>query len=161
MTTQQAAEGCQLVVAKPLLAHHGRNDPDHQTLTIAHTFRAEGVPMAAALTANYGKQLDNSDTNGGPPNLLYGFDARRSYAAPEGLSPTITASGGSFGAPCVAGSAFGARRLIPVECERLQGFPDCWTGDNNESDSARYRQLGNAVAVPCAEWLGRRIRHAA
>jgi len=56
--------------------------------------------------------------------------------------------------------AFGVRRLTPVECERLQGFPDNWTAygaDGPQSDSARYRQLGNAVAVPVAEWLGRRI----
>jgi len=49
----------------------------------------------------------------------------------------------------------GIRRLTPTECERLQGFPDGWTA--NQADSARYRQLGNAVAVPVAEWIGRRI----
>lgn len=47
------------------------------------------------------------------------------------------------------------RRLMPVECERLQGFPDGHTV--GESDSARYRMLGNAMFVPGAEWLGRRI----
>jgi DNA (cytosine-5)-methyltransferase 1 len=51
----------------------------------------------------------------------------------------------------------GVRRLTPTECERLQGFPDTWTAVDGMSDSARYRMLGNAVAVPCAEWLGRRI----
>lgn len=49
----------------------------------------------------------------------------------------------------------GVRRLTPLECERLQGFPDNWT--SGQSDSARYRQLGNAVAVPVARWLGERI----
>lgn len=48
------------------------------------------------------------------------------------------------------------RRLTPVECERLQGFPDGWT-EPAGSDSARYRCLGNAVTVPVAEWLGRRL----
>jgi DNA (cytosine-5)-methyltransferase 1 len=47
------------------------------------------------------------------------------------------------------------RRFTPVECERLQGFPDGWT--DNVSDTQRYKQLGNAVAVPVAEWVGRRI----
>jgi DNA (cytosine-5)-methyltransferase 1 len=47
------------------------------------------------------------------------------------------------------------RRLTPLECERLQGFPDRWT--DGQSDSARYRQLGNAVAVPVVEWITRRI----
>lgn len=53
------------------------------------------------------------------------------------------------------------RRLTPCECERLQGFPDDWTqlgaDDQEISDSARYRMLGNAVAVPVAQWIGERI----
>jgi DNA (cytosine-5)-methyltransferase 1 len=47
------------------------------------------------------------------------------------------------------------RRLTPVECERLQGFPDGWT--DGVSDSQRYKMLGNAVAVPCAAWIAKRI----
>jgi site-specific DNA-cytosine methylase len=43
------------------------------------------------------------------------------------------------------------RRLTPVECERLQGFPDNWT--DNQADSNRYKQMGNAVAVPVVEWI--------
>ncbi len=49
----------------------------------------------------------------------------------------------------------GVRRLTPTECERLQGFPDGFTAE--QSDSARYRQLGNAVAVPVVAWLGKRL----
>ncbi len=49
----------------------------------------------------------------------------------------------------------GVRRLTPTECERLQGFPDGWT--DGQPDSPRYRQLGNAVAVPVIEWIGKRI----
>lgn len=49
----------------------------------------------------------------------------------------------------------GVRRLTPVECERLQGFPDGWTEDH--SDTQRYKQMGNAVTVNVAEWIGRRI----
>ena len=43
------------------------------------------------------------------------------------------------------------RRLTPVECERLQGFPDNWT--EGQADSHRYKQMGNAVAVPVVEWI--------
>jgi DNA (cytosine-5)-methyltransferase 1 len=46
---------------------------------------------------------------------------------------------------------------MPIECERLQGFPDGFTAVNGMADSPRYRMLGNAVAVPVAEWIGRRI----
>lgn len=70
------------------------------------------------------------------------------------IAQTITAemyrSGGA-----TAGNNQGVRRLTPRECERLQGFPDDWTA--GFADSVRYRMLGNAVAVPCARWIGARI----
>lgn len=52
------------------------------------------------------------------------------------------------------------RRLTPLECTRLQGFPDGWVQDRGftQSDSQAYKQLGNAVAVPCARWIARRLR---
>lgn len=43
------------------------------------------------------------------------------------------------------------RRLTPTECERLQGFPDGWT--EGQTDTHRYKQMGNAVAVPVVEWI--------
>jgi DNA (cytosine-5)-methyltransferase 1 len=56
------------------------------------------------------------------------------------------------------------RRLTPVECERLQGFPDGWTNigtpQKPTSDSHRYKQLGNAVTVNVAEWIARRAKTA-
>ena len=45
------------------------------------------------------------------------------------------------------------RRLMPIECERLQGFPDGWTDLPGASDSARYKALGNSVAIPCVQLL--------
>ena len=47
------------------------------------------------------------------------------------------------------------RRLTPIECERLQGFPDNWTA--SQSDTHRYKQMGNAVTVNVIEWLGKRL----
>ena len=47
------------------------------------------------------------------------------------------------------------RRLTPTECERLQGFPDGWT--EGQADSHRYKQMGNAVAVPVVEWIINRL----
>lgn len=69
----------------------------------------------------------------------------------EGVG-TLRANGGDLG----GGSenvvvAPRVRRLTPVECERLQGFPDDWTA--GQSDSSRYKQMGNAVAVPVVEWV--------
>ena len=49
------------------------------------------------------------------------------------------------------------RRLTPLECERLQGFPDVLTDIPGASDSARYKALGNSVAIPCVEFIMGRI----
>ena len=56
------------------------------------------------------------------------------------------------------------RRLMPIECERLQGFPDNWTripwkGKPEEEcpDTPRYKALGNSMAVPVMRWIGQRI----
>ena len=51
------------------------------------------------------------------------------------------------------------RRLTPTECERLQGFPDGWT--ENQADTHRYKQMGNAVAVPVVSWIVNRLMGAA
>jgi len=64
----------------------------------------------------------------------------------------------SFGLPNLQTNqvpAVGVRRLTPTECERLMGFPDGFT--DSQADSVRYRQLGNAVCVPVAEWIGKRL----
>lgn len=52
------------------------------------------------------------------------------------------------------------RRLTPLECERLQGFPDDWTNIPGASDSARYRALGNSVAIPCVEFIMKSLKEA-
>ena len=51
------------------------------------------------------------------------------------------------------------RRLTPVECERLQGFPDNYTNiKDNCPDGPRYKALGNSMAVPVMKWIGTRIQ---
>ncbi|MHA1360895.1 MAG: DNA cytosine methyltransferase, partial [Candidatus Helarchaeota archaeon] len=79
-------------------------------------------------------------------------------------SPTIrTAKGGGHIPSLLKNNRI--RRLTPVECERLQGFPDGWTergiNKNGEivkiSDTQRYKMLGNAVSVPVITFLGKQI----
>jgi site-specific DNA-cytosine methylase len=65
----------------------------------------------------------------------------------EIASPTLRKGGAGMAALTESQ----VRRLTPIECERLQGFPDDWTA--GQSDSQRYKQMGNAVAVPVAEWI--------
>lgn len=89
-------------------------------------------------------------------------------AHPPAVAQTITAmmyrsGGATAGKNPGVRNVFGTvpRRLTPRECERLQGFPDDFTryaADGTElADGPRYRMLGNAVSVPVAEWVGRRL----
>lgn len=75
----------------------------------------------------------------------------------EEYSPTIDTGA----APTVA-KAWAVRRLMPIECERLQGFPDNftdvpWNGKSHASDGPRYKALGNSMAVNVMRWIGTRI----
>ena len=61
-----------------------------------------------------------------------------------------------------SGNEYVVRRLTPVECERLQGFPDGYTdipykGKEHPPDGPRYKALGNSFAVPVVRWIGERI----
>jgi DNA (cytosine-5)-methyltransferase 1 len=84
---------------------------------------------------------------------------RSDTAGPQGKGfgkendPMFTLDSGA-GANAVATTSQ-VRRLTPVECERLQGFPDNWTAIG--SDSQRYKQMGNAVTVNVIEWIGKRL----
>lgn len=70
----------------------------------------------------------------------------------EELAYTMTTGGGKPGQgyPTVLTNTI-VRRLTPTECERLQGYPDNWTA--GESDAARYKALGNSVAIPCVAYI--------
>lgn len=80
-------------------------------------------------------------------------------------SSTPTAHDGKS-APFVdlhSADSFMLRWLTPVECERLQGFPDGWTdvpwrGAEHAPDSRRYKALGNSMAVPVMRWIGEGIQ---
>lgn len=123
-------------------------------------------------------------------NQVIAFEHRMTEPnAQENISPTLNQGGGGNQAPAIyqwasgggdemketaqslrsnaehnyqfAQTQYGIRRLTPLECERLQGFPDGWTefGKDGEeiSDTQRYKMLGNAVCVYVAEWIGRRM----
>jgi DNA (cytosine-5)-methyltransferase 1 len=62
---------------------------------------------------------------------------------------------GGGNVPMIQRDSTTVRRLTPTECERLQGFPDNWT--EGQADSSRYKQMGNAVAVPVVEWIISRL----
>ena len=98
-----------------------------------------------------------------PPAIAF---STKDYGADAGeLAPTLRSmnydkshpnGGGQMGvAKVLPHDGYAVRRLLPVECERLQGFPDDWT--EGFADSVRFRMLGNAVCVVVAEWIARRL----
>jgi DNA (cytosine-5)-methyltransferase 1 len=104
-------------------------------------------------------QRDVSDALHGPTGnkepLIVSENQRGEVVETE-VSHQLMAGGGKPGSGYPAlRDGMAVRRLLPVECERLQGFPDGWT--EGRSDSARYRLLGNAVCVPVARWIGARL----
>lgn len=95
---------------------------------------------------------------------MFGQSQFGNYA--EGCS-TLRAQGGDNGGGSenlvatadIARETNLVRRLTPLECERLMGYPDGWTSIPKCSDSARYKALGNSVAIPCVEFILRGIAY--
>lgn len=74
-------------------------------------------------------------------------------AVDEDLAGTLKCGG----MPPTVAIDYIVRRLMPVECERLQGFPDGWTDLGGTPDAPRYKACGNSMAVPVIRHIGRRI----
>jgi len=100
----------------------------------------------------------NSPNNIDP---TYAFDTQfgSNAAVFEDQPPTLKSS---QQAPSVSPPGLAVRRLTPLECERLMGWPDDhtrWTADGKEqADTSRYKQCGNGVASPVAKWVGEQLR---
>jgi DNA (cytosine-5)-methyltransferase 1 len=85
-------------------------------------------------------------------------------SGPLEVAPTVAAKFGTGGGNVPLVGSMAVRRLTPVECERLQGFPDNWSriswkGKPEEQcpDGPRYKACGNSMAVPVMRWIGERI----
>jgi DNA (cytosine-5)-methyltransferase 1 len=156
--------------APSVTAHHGRNNPGQDALIgfdPADTLRSHprpgsnsnGAVVAHALTAE-GADASEDGTGRGTPlvSVAFGHTNGLDVQASEHVTPTLRAGHDVGGGSILQTAA--VRRLTPTECERLQGYPDGWTavsGGKPQADSARYRQLGNSIAVPVFAWVAGRI----
>lgn len=124
---------------------------------IAFNWKAAGSKAMLSPRSTHTDALHAEQT---PAIAIQGTTVGRSdHAGPDG--PGYCNDGSMFTLETISPHAVAVaendrptvRRLTPLECERLQGFPDHWTAVPGNSDTQRYRQLGNAVAVPVVEWI--------
>lgn len=131
---------------------------------VAGTLRKAASPLAFAQNQrdevrDLGDKAGALAAEPGMKQQTYVFedDRRTGPRLHDEVAPTLQAFMGSGGNNEPMTNFPSVRRLTPLECERLQGFPDGWTDIPGNSDTQRYRQLGNAVAVPVVEWILRNI----
>jgi DNA (cytosine-5)-methyltransferase 1 len=125
---------------------------------ITHTLKAEGFDASEDGTGR-GQPIVPAPICFSAKD--YGADATND------LSPTLRAGGftGSHAnggvMPAVSAPPMAVRRLMPVECERLQAFPDSYTQvqvrGKPAADGPRYKALGNSMCVNVMRWIGERI----
>jgi DNA (cytosine-5)-methyltransferase 1 len=147
----------------------GERVADSLTVGANQTFGFSGdITIASPLTASAGHHGHSSPRGDGSDNLIanpFGAHHRRDDLDHDTYIPDVAYTIAAREAKGVSMlesqtnyvATSGVRRLTPLECQRLQGFPDWWYDGLDLADSHIYRQMGNAVCVPVAEWLGHRI----
>lgn len=179
MATQQAAEAGHLIAHTLRAEGHdasedgtGRGVPivveqnSQCTTPLMVNVRAQGTPNTAVFQCHgtnvgaLGTVKGDNVTNGVPFAIQERAGEQNLSSGPQGkgyqqgVGYTLEAR---HHQQSVAGPGYGVRRLMPVECLRLQGLPDDWLDGIGLSDSAKYRLIGNSVARPVIGWIGRRI----
>lgn len=187
VATTCTAHGARLDFDTDTFAVHGTQDPDvnHELAhTLGRNYGQENACIAfsckdygADATENLSPTLragnsSNSNQNSGQPPAVVSFQERgrdggRNLEISGELAYALTspAGGGRGQERNIADfNTMAVRRLTPVECERLQGFPDnhtliSWRGKDAADcpDGPRYRAIGNSMAVPVMRWIGERI----
>ena len=159
----------------PVVAFDARQDPN-SWLERTGPLDTDGCIQAVAYFDGMNQKLDET---GVVPTMRVGRDSgdcvlSQAVAFAENSRGEVRLEGGDGsrtgalstgggkpgqGRPMVA-SHMAVRRLTPVECERLQGFPDNWTAIEYRGkpacDGPRYKAIGNSMAVPCMRWIGER-----
>jgi len=174
-------------MARPLVARESgyRMDIESENFVLANTVRASDGhhgwsggrgdgndnlvvdEVADPITTTEGKTWTHEGNTFRTHNLIeadpIAFTRTESWGSGDGANvspPTRSAGHGASNNPAVAYAA-GVRRLTPLECERLMGWPDDhtrWGADGRElADAHRYRLCGNGVVAPVVEWLGHRL----
>ncbi|EDT7010697.1 Dam family site-specific DNA-(adenine-N6)-methyltransferase [Salmonella enterica subsp. enterica] len=156
VATACTAHGVRMDFDTETFAVHGTQDPDtnHE---LAHTLGRNHGQENAIITEPYTMAIRGREEGST-------VEVRNDGTANALLTPNGGRAGMGVGA---VGWGMQVRRLTPVECERLQGFPDnhtliSWRGKDAADcpDGQRYKAIGNSMAVPVMRWIGERIAEA-
>ncbi|EJA5115293.1 Dam family site-specific DNA-(adenine-N6)-methyltransferase [Salmonella enterica] len=156
VATACTAHGVRMDFDTETFAVHGTQDPDtnHE---LAHTLGRNHGQENAIITEPYTMAIRGREEGST-------VEVRNDGTANALLTPNGDRAGMGVGA---VGWGMQVRRLTPVECERLQGFPDnhtliSWRGKDAADcpDGQRYKAIGNSMAVPVMRWIGERIAEA-
>jgi DNA (cytosine-5)-methyltransferase 1 len=165
-------------------AQNGRGWNDDGTAYTVDTHATQGVAQAIPIdTMNMTPGHSSGGLGFGQPGdpsftltkghshavaqpIIGGVDYENNAHGPDDVTgPLLKGSptGGGRPLPAIALHSMAVRRLTPVECERLQGFPDGytnipWRKKDESPDGPRYKALGNSWAVPVVAWIGKRIQ---
>jgi DNA (cytosine-5)-methyltransferase 1 len=139
--------GGQVAVAFSMRGRDGENMIEPEPEDVAPALRAAGGGSDKAFVATSFK----------PSHFTRGKDG-----APSEVAPPLTADADKGDQDAIVhATEYQVRRILPVECERLQGFEDGYTdvpdGNKGAPDGPRYRSIGNSWAVPVVAWIGARI----
>lgn len=150
----------------PMIFSHTQGLDVQASETNSPTLRTGGNGMAVVYPIDDARELEkhqNGTGIGAEGAPAYTLDRQQAPAVV--VAPTLSASNNPSRSPqsseitaqvdAMVRETGVVRRLTPVECERLQGFPDNWT--DGQADSNRYKQMGNAVAVPVVQWIINRM----
>jgi DNA (cytosine-5)-methyltransferase 1 len=134
-------------VAQPVYEMHGQ---DSRVRDLGET--------CSTVTSKWGTGGGNVPVTTQP--MAFTTEQTPKYNHDQALTLTKQSPTGGGQPQCVM-QAMAVRRLTPVECERLQGFPDNYTDIKSKGkptpDGPRYKALGNSMAVPVMAWIGQRI----
>jgi DNA (cytosine-5)-methyltransferase 1 len=144
----------------PMIFGHTQGMDVQASESASPTLRANGNGAAVVYPIDDAREIEkhqNGTGIGDEGAPAYTLDRQQVPGVVEIVGPlTATGMSRARGTETVeshhyAMDASVVRRLTPTECERLQGFPDGWT--DGQADSNRYKQMGNAVAVPVVSWI--------
>jgi len=146
-----------------ITASYGTGGPDYETKPLIYgspiAFPAEMSGTQAASTPEMSPTLSVGHTTA----VAYGWSEELNVL--KDLQPTMQRGGEGGRHEGVMQRDMKVRRLTPIECERLQGFPDNYTripwrnkGAEDCPDGPRYKAMGNSMAVPVMRWIGERIQ---